>query len=152
MNVSCRRQNIYTGTRGCTNVYKQAQYFYIMTRPLLAPSILSFFCFRSSTCFALRSPLKWDAETSMKDYCRESKLLWETNISQCWSLILDIPCLDLVLFVIFLMRVWDQWLVSRCHVSSCVFFGLSKRLQFTYKENEPSRIRVSTDTIFQQRR
>lgn len=60
---------------------------------------------------------------------------------------LDVPCLDLVLFVIFLMRVWDQR-----YVSCCVFFGLLKRLQLTYVKKVKNKtktlhIYLSTDTI-----
>lgn len=59
----------------------------------------------------------------------------------------NVPCLDLVLFVILLMGVCDQRLVSRR-----VLFGVSKRLQFTYKNKtkKTSGTCLSTDAIFQE--
>lgn len=59
MKASAAGDKIFTREeRAVQNVPKQRDIFYIMTRPRRAPSILSFFCFRSATCFSLLAPLK----------------------------------------------------------------------------------------------
>ena len=80
--IGCRQQNIYRGTTGCTNVNKQAQYFYIMTRPRLAPSALSFFCFLSAVCFSLLLSLRGKHKHLRPRCC------WSFTVLRhrcCWS-------------------------------------------------------------------